>query len=90
MLNGDRAAPHPATHYASRELALSHLPLPSRASHDAQEFAKFTDMGMIFVPSQSGIRHAETEYTSPDQCIQGAKILLHTLLKLDQHYLTAL
>jgi beta-ureidopropionase / N-carbamoyl-L-amino-acid hydrolase len=72
------------------ELGLSHLALPSRASHDAQEFAKFTDMGMIFVPSQSGISHAETEYTSPDQCIQGAKVLLHTLLKLDQHYWTAL
>jgi beta-ureidopropionase / N-carbamoyl-L-amino-acid hydrolase len=72
------------------ELGLSHLALPSRASHDAQEFAKFTDMGMIFVPSQSGISHAETEYTSPDQCIQGANVLLHTLLKLDQHYWTAL
>jgi N-carbamoyl-L-amino-acid hydrolase len=68
------------------ELALSHLALPSRASHDAQEFAKFTDMGMIFVPSQSGISHAETEYTSPEQCIQGANVLLHTLLKLDKHY----
>jgi beta-ureidopropionase / N-carbamoyl-L-amino-acid hydrolase len=68
------------------ELALSHLSLPSRASHDAQEFAKFTDMGMIFVPSQSGISHAETEYTSPEQCIQGANVLLHTLLKLDRHY----
>jgi beta-ureidopropionase / N-carbamoyl-L-amino-acid hydrolase len=68
------------------ELELSHLPLPSRASHDAQELAKFTDMGMIFVPSQSGISHAETEYTSPEQCIQGANVLLHTLLKLDRHY----
>jgi beta-ureidopropionase / N-carbamoyl-L-amino-acid hydrolase len=71
---------------ACEELALSYLPLPSRASHDAQELAKFTDMGMIFVPSQFGISHAETEYTSPEQCIQGADVLLHTLLKLDRHY----
>jgi beta-ureidopropionase / N-carbamoyl-L-amino-acid hydrolase len=68
------------------ELALSHLPLPSRASHDAQELAKFTDMGMIFVPSRAGISHAETEYTSPEHCIQGANVLLHTLLKLDRYY----
>jgi beta-ureidopropionase / N-carbamoyl-L-amino-acid hydrolase len=68
------------------ELALSYLLLPSRASHDAQELAKFTDMGMIFVPSQFGISHAETEYTSPEQCTQGANVLLHTLLKLDRHY----
>ncbi|ESA36419.1 hydantoinase carbamoylase family [Leptolyngbya sp. Heron Island J] len=60
--------------------------LPSRASHDAQIIASITDMGMIFVPSQGGISHSETEYTTPEHCIQGANILLHTLLKLDQHY----
>jgi len=68
------------------ELGLSYTNVPSRASHDAQEIANFTDMGMIFVPSESGISHAETEYTSPEQCAQGANVLLHTLLKLDQHY----
>jgi beta-ureidopropionase / N-carbamoyl-L-amino-acid hydrolase len=72
------------------ELALSYLPLPSRASHDAQEMAKFTDMGMIFVPSRSGISHTEMEYTSSEQCIQGANVLLHTLLKLDRYYWTNL
>ena len=60
--------------------------LPSRASHDAQIIASITDMGMIFVPSQGGISHSETEYTTPEHCIQGANILLHTLLQLDQHY----
>ncbi len=67
-------------------LSLSHMRLPSRASHDAQEMARITDMGMIFVPSVGGISHAETEYTSPEQCVHGANVLLHTLLRLDQHY----
>ncbi len=67
-------------------LELSYTHLPSRASHDAQEIAAFTDMGMIFVPSEGGISHAETEYTSPEQCAQGANVLLHTLLQLDRHY----
>ncbi|MEB3233464.1 MAG: Zn-dependent hydrolase [Leptolyngbyaceae bacterium] len=67
-------------------LGLSHHPLPSRASHDAQIIANVTDMGMIFVPSEGGISHAETEYTSPSHCIQGTNVLLHTLLQLDQHY----
>lgn len=67
-------------------LELSYTHLPSRASHDAQEIAAFTDMGMIFVPSEAGISHAETEYTSPEQCAQGANVLLHTLLQLDRHY----
>lgn len=68
------------------ELELPVQSLPSRASHDAQIIASITDMGMIFVPSQGGISHSETEYTTPEHCVQGANILLHTLLKLDQHY----
>ncbi len=68
------------------DLSLSHMSLPSRASHDAQELAQITDMGMIFVPSHSGISHAVTEYTAPDDCVQGANVLLHTLIRLDQHY----
>lgn len=68
------------------DLGLSYTHLPSRASHDAQEIANFTDMGMIFVPSEAGVSHAETEYTSPEQCTQGANVLLHTLLRLDHHY----
>jgi len=69
---------------ACQDLELSYLHLPSRAGHDAQEMAKLTDMGMIFVPSQNGLSHSELEYTSPEQCIQGANVLLHTLLKLDR------
>jgi beta-ureidopropionase / N-carbamoyl-L-amino-acid hydrolase len=69
-----------------QELDLSYLALPSRASHDAQELASITNMGMIFVPSRGGISHAEVEYTSPEQCAQGANVLLHTLLKLDRLY----
>lgn len=64
-------------------LQLSHYSMPSRAIHDAQEIGRFTQMGMIFVPSQAGVSHAEDEYTSPDQCAQGANVLLNTLLRLD-------
>ena len=68
------------------ELDLSHTHLPSRASHDAQEIGRFTDMGMIFVPSKEGISHSGDEYTSPQQCTHGANVLLRSLLKLDQLY----
>ena len=63
-------------------LNLTYTHLPSRASHDAQEIAKITDMGMIFVPSEMGVSHDASEYTSPEQCIQGANVLLHTLIQL--------
>lgn len=65
------------------DLQLFHYSMPSRAIHDAQEIGRFTPMGMIFVPSQAGVSHAEDEYTSPEQCAQGADVLLHTLLQLD-------
>ena len=68
-------------------LKLSHYSMPSRAIHDAQEIGRFTQMGMIFVPSQAGVSHAEDEYTSPEQCGQGTDVLLNTLLHLDRHLL---
>lgn len=64
------------------QLNLSYTYLPSRASHDAQELAQITDMGMIFVPSKMGVSHNKNEYTSPEQCIQGANVLLQTLMRL--------
>jgi N-carbamoyl-L-amino-acid hydrolase len=69
-----------------QQLELSDSHLPSRASHDAQEIGRFTDMGMIFVPSKEGISHSEQEYTTPEQCTQGANVLLKTFLKLDSLY----
>jgi beta-ureidopropionase / N-carbamoyl-L-amino-acid hydrolase len=69
-----------------QQFALTYCHLPSRAGHDALEIGRFTDMGMIFVPSQAGVSHSGEEYTSPEQCIQGANILLNTLLQLDEIY----
>jgi N-carbamoyl-L-amino-acid hydrolase len=69
-----------------QQLGLSYCHLPSRAGHDALEIGRITDMGMIFVPSQAGVSHSSSEYTSPEQCTQGANVLLHTLLELDKIY----
>jgi len=63
-----------------QQLELSYLSLPSRAGHDALEIGRITNMGMIFVPSQAGVSHSEAEYTSPEECTQGANVLLQTLL----------
>jgi N-carbamoyl-L-amino-acid hydrolase len=69
-----------------QNLGLSYCHLPSRAGHDALEVGRITDMGMIFVPSQAGVSHSDAEYTSPEQCVQGANVLLHTLIQLDKIY----
>lgn len=68
------------------DFRLSHCRLPSRAGHDALEMGRITDMGMIFVPSQAGISHSEAEYTAPEHCTQGANVLLHTFIELDDVY----
>ncbi|MFB2934421.1 Zn-dependent hydrolase [Aerosakkonemataceae cyanobacterium BLCC-F154] len=69
-------------------LKLSHHILPSRAGHDAQEIGRFTNMGMIFVPSIEGISHSPKEHTTPEQCTQGTNVLLQTFLQLDRIYST--
>lgn len=86
-------APSPAADHiqaiiaeVSGSLGLSSMPMPSRAGHDALEMGRFTDMGMIFVPSEGGFSHSEVEYTTPEECINGANVLLETILRLDRHY----
>jgi N-carbamoyl-L-amino-acid hydrolase len=69
-----------------KRLNLNYTCLPSRAGHDAQEIGRFTDMGMIFVPSRDGVSHSEDEYTTPEECTQGANVLLQTFLELDGVY----
>jgi N-carbamoyl-L-amino-acid hydrolase len=69
-----------------QQQGLSRQQLPSRAGHDAQEIGRFTDMGMIFVPSASGISHSEAEFTAPEHCTQGTQVLLQTFLELDKQY----
>ena len=69
---------------AARELGLSTKLMPSGAGHDAQDMARLGPVGMIFVPSVGGISHSPREFSQPDDIINGADVLLHTLLKLDR------
>jgi beta-ureidopropionase / N-carbamoyl-L-amino-acid hydrolase len=68
---------------SASEAGLNTLDLPSGAGHDAQNAARFTSIGMIFVPSRGGISHSPLEYTSPDQAANGAEVLYRTLVRLD-------
>jgi len=68
---------------AARELGLSTKLMPSGAGHDAQDMARLGPVGMIFVPSVGGISHSPKEFSRPNDIANGANVLLHTLLKLD-------
>jgi beta-ureidopropionase / N-carbamoyl-L-amino-acid hydrolase len=66
----------------SSEAGLSCMRMPSGAGHDAQMLARLCPSAMIFVPSHLGISHNPAEFTEPEQLIQGANVLLHTMLRL--------
>ena len=66
------------------DLDYSHQLMPSGAGHDAQDMAKITPTGMIFVPSVGGISHSPKEFTSAADMANGASVLLHTVLAIDK------
>ena len=68
---------------AADALGLEHMSMPSGAGHDAQDMARLTPTGMIFVPSAGGISHSPKEFTSPDQMARGVDVLLRTILAID-------
>jgi len=68
---------------AARALELSHHRMPSGAGHDAQNLAPVAPIGMIFVPSVRGISHSPEEYTRPEDVVNGANVLLNTVLGWD-------
>ena len=65
-------------------LAPSVTRMPSGAGHDAQMFARVCPSAMIFVPSVEGISHNPAEFTSPQDLVLGANILLQVLVDLSQ------
>ena len=68
---------------ACEELGVAYRILPSGAGHDAMCLAHIAPQAMIFVPSRGGISHSPEEYTDPESCITGARVLFNALLKVD-------
>jgi hydantoinase/carbamoylase family amidase len=56
--------------------------MPSGAGHDAMVLAKHVPTAMLFVPSRAGISHSPDEYTSPEQCQLGARVLARAVRAL--------
>ena len=46
--------------------------------------AAITKMAMLFVPSTDGISHAPQEYSTPEDCANGAQVLLELLMLADE------
>lgn len=63
-------------------LGLSYMSMPSYAGHDAQPMSRFTDTAMIFVPSIGATSHNPNEYSHWPDVVNGANVLLQTVLKI--------
>lgn len=63
-------------------LAFSQRDILTVASHDAVPIMDYCPTGLFFIPSETGISHSETEYSTPAQCGDGADVLLNSVLKL--------
>ena len=49
--------------------------MPSGAGHDAMVLAHHVPSAMLFVPSRGGVSHSPDEYTPPELCELGARVL---------------
>jgi len=68
---------------SAKELGAKYQYIHSGAGHDAQFASYVLPTTMIFVASKDGLSHCEEEYSSDEQCTDGATILLNAVLKAD-------
>jgi allantoate deiminase len=68
--------------HAAEEEGATHRRLPSGAGHDAMVVGRHVPAGMLFVPSRRGISHSPEEFTPPEQCELGARVLARALQSL--------
>jgi len=67
---------------ATEALGATHMRLPSGAGHDAMVISRHVPSGMLFVPSRNGASHSPDEFTTPEHCELGARILARALEEL--------
>jgi hydantoinase/carbamoylase family amidase len=60
----------------------SYRRMPSGAGHDAMVLAHHVPAAMLFVPSRAGISHSPDEYTAPEECELGARVLARAVRAL--------
>jgi N-carbamoyl-L-amino-acid hydrolase len=68
----------------AKSLKLTTKHMPSGAGHDAQAMAQLGPMGMIFIPSIGGISHSPKEFSTADDIVRGASVLMGAVLLADK------
>ncbi|SIR64280.1 N-carbamoyl-L-amino-acid hydrolase [Haladaptatus litoreus] len=71
-----------AVHETATEAEISATDLHSGAAHDTMRLEPFTDVGLLFAPSQDGISHNPLEWTDWGDCADSAEVLAGSLFRL--------
>lgn len=58
--------------------------MTSGAGHDSVYTSKRYPTSMIFVPCRDGVSHNPAEFSTPEQCADGANVLMGALLRYDK------
>jgi hydantoinase/carbamoylase family amidase len=56
--------------------------MASGAGHDAMVLAHYVPAGMLFVPSRGGLSHCPEEFTTPEHCELGTRVLTRAVRAL--------
>jgi len=70
-----------AVERAAERLGYSHRRMVSGAGHDTRNVIGYCPAGMIFVPCERGISHAETENAKPSDLAAGARVLAAVMVE---------
>lgn len=68
---------------SAQDIGLSSISIPSGAGHDAAFLSRIAPTGMIFVPCRDGRSHGPEEWAEPNDCANGAAVLLESIRKLN-------
>jgi allantoate deiminase len=67
---------------AAPEEEATTLRMPSGAGHDAMVLAHHVPAAMLFVPSRGGLSHTPDEFSAPEHCELGARVLARAVRQL--------
>lgn len=71
-------------HAADARSPDAHLDIWSGAGHDSCPVSSRVPTCMVFIPCREGLSHNPLEYSTPEDCILGAQVLLDAALHFDK------
>ena len=69
---------------STKELGIDSMRMYSGAGHDVINTAMIIPSAILFIPSKDGLSHHMNEYSSKEDILTGAEILLKTFKKVDR------